>query len=125
MSKIRKLQMKKSNPNLVTLIDELLKAAAEKKAPVWKFVAEKLSAPRRMQVVVNVSKIERYAKQGEFVLVPGKVLGSGKITKSVKVAALNFSETARQKVLEAGGECLNIKELMSLNPEGSNVRILV
>lgn len=113
---------RKSNPNLVTLIEELIKAG--KNAAVWKDLAERLAKPRKLYASVNVSKIERYAKADEFVVVPGKVLGSGNISKSVKVAALSFSETAKEKIKAAGGECLNISELLKMNPSGSNVRII-
>ncbi|MFH1285653.1 MAG: uL15 family ribosomal protein [Candidatus Micrarchaeota archaeon] len=62
--------------------------------------------------VINLSCIEELAKSGklkeeagklafEF---KGKVLGSGKLTSAVKVTALSFSENAKQKIAEAGGE---------------------
>ncbi len=125
MSKIRKLQKRKSNPNLVTLIDVLLSESARNEAPIWKEVAERLAKPRRLQAEVNVSKIERYAKPNEYVVVPGKVLGTGSITKPVKVAALSFSEKAASKIREAGGLCMKIEELLRENPKGSGVRLMV
>ncbi len=124
MSKIRRLARRKSNPNLVRLIDDLLKASAMNNAPIWKDIAERLAKPKRLYAEVNVAKIQRYAKEGETVLVPGKVLGGGKISKSVTVAALSFSETARRKILEAGGKCIAIEELIESNPKGSGVRIM-
>ncbi len=125
MSKIRKLLNRKTNPNLVKLIDELLKASAENKAPIWKDIAERLAKPKRLYAEVNVSKIQRYASEGETVVVPGKVLGGGRISKAVTVAALSFSETAKRKIIEAGGRCISIRELMETNPRGSGVRIMV
>lgn len=124
MSKIRKLQRRKSNPNLVTLIDVLLSESAKNSAAIWKDVAERLAKPRRLHAEVNVSKIEKYAKADEYVVVPGKVLGSGSITKPVKVAALSFSETAKRKITDAGGTCMRIDELLRENPKGSGVRIM-
>ena len=88
-------------------------------------MAERIAKPRRLQAEVNVSKIEKYARNGEWVLVPGKVLGTGMITKSVNVAALAFSDSAKRKIEEAGGRCVSIRDLMHENPAGSNVRILV
>ncbi len=124
MSKIRKSAKRKTNPNLVRLIDELLKASAANKAPIWKDIAERLAKPKRLYAEVNVSKIQRYANEGETVVVPGKVLGGGKISKAVTVAALSFSETAKKKITEAGGRCITIRELMEANPRGSGVRIM-
>jgi len=124
MSKIRKLMKRKSNPNLVKLIDELLKASAMNDAPIWKDIAERLAKPKRLYAEVNVSKIQRYANEGETIVVPGKVLGGGKITKAVTVAALSFSETAKKKITEAGGKCITIRDLIEMNPSGSGVRIM-
>ncbi len=125
MSKIRKMQRRKSNPNLVKLIDRLLEESAKNNAKVWKDIAERLAKPRRLYAEVNVSKIEKYAKENEYVIVPGKVLGGGRISKAVKVAALSFSESAKRKIEEAGGVCMDINKLLEENPSGSNVRILV
>ncbi len=124
MSKIRRLQRRKSNPNLVTLIDTLLSESAKNGAAVWKDVAERIAKPRRLHAEVNVSKLEKYARADEYIIVPGKVLGSGSISKPVKVAALSFSETARRKIIEAGGRCMKIEELLKENPKGSGVRIM-
>ncbi len=124
MSKIKKRLKRKSNPNLVRLIEDLLKASAMNEAPIWKDIAERLAGPKRLYAEVNVSKIQRYAGDGETIVVPGKVLGGGRITKAVTVAALSFSETAKKKIIEAGGRCLTIKELVEQNPSGSGVRIM-
>jgi large subunit ribosomal protein L15 len=37
-----------------------------------------------------------------------KILGNGEITKAVKVHAHKFSQTAREKIEKAGGECIVI-----------------
>ena len=124
MSRLRKMQKRKSNPNLVKLIDELLVASAKNEAKVWKDIAERIAKPRRLYAEVNVSKIERYAKDNETIIVPGKVLGSGKINKKVTVAALSFSESAKRKIENAGGKCLTIMELLEENPKGRGVRIM-
>jgi Ribosomal protein L18E len=73
---------------------------------------------------VNVGKINRYAKENEIVIIPGKVLASGTIGTAVKVAALNFSDAAREKITEAKGTCMSIEELVAANPKGSKVKIL-
>ena len=124
MSRLRKLQRRKSNPNLSALIDTLLEEGARNKAAIWKDVAERLAKPRRLYAEVNLSKIQRYAREGETILVPGKVLGSGEIDKKVAVAALSFSEKARSKIEASGGKCMTIFELLRENPKGSNVRII-
>jgi large subunit ribosomal protein L18e len=125
MGRLRKLQRKKSNPNLVKLIDELLATGAKNNAAVWKEIAERLVKPRRFYAEVNISKIQKYARENETIVVPGKVLGNGKVNIAINVAALTFSEKAKRKIEEVGGKCLTIKELIEANPKGSNIRILV
>jgi len=124
MSKVERLTKRKTNPNLVKLIEFLFKASAENKVKIWKDIAERLARPKRLYAEVNVSKIQRYANEGDMIVVPGKVLGGGKILKPVTVAALSFSESAKRKIESVGGKCLSIRELVEMNPKGSNVRIM-
>jgi len=122
--KVERLTKRKTNPNLIKLIEFLFKASAENNVKIWKDIAERLVRPKRLYAEVNVSKIQRYANEGEMIVVPGKVLGGGKISKPVKVAALSFSESAKRKIESVGGRCLSIVELVEMNPKGSGVRIM-
>lgn len=124
MSRIRKLQKRKTNPRLVKLIDLLLEEGAKNKANIWKVVAERLASPTRNWAEVSLSKIDRYAKENEFIVVPGKVLG-GELSKPVKIAAFNFSESAKEKIVASGGQWMNIEDLVKMNPTGTGVRIIV
>jgi large subunit ribosomal protein L18e len=38
--------------------------------------------------------------------------------------ALDFSQSAAEKIIAAGGECLDINQLLEENPQGSGVRII-
>ncbi|MFN3384877.1 MAG: 50S ribosomal protein L18e [Archaeoglobaceae archaeon] len=124
MGKIRKLQRRKTNPRLVKVIDLLLEEGAKNNSNLWKVVAEKLASPTRRWAEVSLSKIDRYARENEVIVVPGKVLG-GNLTKAVKVAAFNFSESAKEKITTTGGQWMRIEELVKVNPKGSGVRIIV
>ena len=114
----------KSNPRLLELIEELKRHSYENKAPIWKDTACRLSKPRRNWAEVNISRISRYAKKGDVILVPGKLLGSGNIDRPVTVASFHASEVARRKITDSGGLVLTIEELMNKNPKGSGVRIM-
>jgi large subunit ribosomal protein L18e len=92
--------------------------------PVWRRVAMDLDRPNRGRRAVNVERIERYAKEGLTVVVPGKVLSVGVITKKVDVVAFQFSEAAAKKIAKAGGSVTNIAEYSKKNPEGKKVQIL-
>ncbi len=91
---------------------------------LWKRVAEDIAKPTRQRREVNIYKINAVAREGETILVPGKVLSLGELSKKVDVAAMNFSSEARRKILEAKGKALTIAELLQQNPEGKNVRIM-
>ncbi len=106
------------------LADDLASIGRKEGAPVWIRVAELLYKPTRSRITVNLSKINRYAKEGEMVLVPGKVLGAGRLEKKLVVAAYAFSETAIKKIKEAGGEAITLLEAAKRNPKGSNTRII-
>lgn len=114
----------KSNPQLVQLIKDLKKAAIEKKSKIWKALAELLECSSSSWAEVNLSRLSRYAKANEQIVVPGKVLGSGELDKKLKIAAFSFSSTAKEKIAKAKGEALSIRELLAQNPTGSKVRIM-
>jgi large subunit ribosomal protein L18e len=114
----------KSNIRLLDLIHTLKAASRENEVSIWRDIAARLEGPGKNYAEVNLSKINRYAGDGETILVPGKVLGSGLLEMSVKVAALNFSESASAKIRGANGQCMSIEELIRDNPKGSQVRIL-
>ncbi len=114
----------KTNPRLTTLIARLKETARTQDACIWGDIAMKLEAPSRNYAEVNVGKINRYATEGETILVPGKVLGTGVLNQPVQIAALNFSKSAEGKIRNAQGACMTIEELLSTNPKGSGIRIL-
>jgi large subunit ribosomal protein L18e len=116
--------MEKTNPQITQLIKKLKEKSYQKEAAIWKKLALKLEKSTRRQAEVNLSQINRHTKPDELVLVPGKVLGSGVLDHKVQIAALNFSKTAEEKIGNAGGECLEINQLMEKNPTGTGIRII-
>jgi large subunit ribosomal protein L18e len=110
----------KDNQILLSLIENLMKS----EKPIWKKVAYELSRPRRQRVEVNLSKLDQYAVDETTILVPGKVLGAGALSKKVTVAAFSFSEKAKQLIGAAGGKTVSIESLHKSNPDGRGVIIL-
>jgi large subunit ribosomal protein L18e len=115
--------MSKTNPRLQSLIAELKAVSRDSGAGVWQDVADRLEKPRRTHAEVNLGQIERYAREDETVVVPGKVLGSGALEKNVTVAAVDFSSTARQKI-DHVGDAVNLEQAVETNPDGSDVRVI-
>jgi large subunit ribosomal protein L18e len=108
-----------SNPVLLETI-ELLQ---EQDAAVWSSVAENLGKVNRRRAEINLSDIERIAEEGDTVVVPGKVLGSGYLNKEVTVAAFKASNSAKDQIND-GGEFMFIQDLVEENPEGENVQVI-
>jgi len=115
--------MSKTNPRLSRLIADLKSAARNSGGDVWSDVAERLEKPRRTHAEVNLGRIERYAREDETVVVPGKVLGSGVLEKDVTVAAVDFSGTAETKIQQVG-DTMQLEQALEENPEGANVRVI-
>jgi large subunit ribosomal protein L18e len=113
-----------SNPHHQNLIVELKKKAIVDNSQFWKRLATDLEVPTRNRRVVNLSRINRFTKGNEFIVVPGKVLGSGVIDHKVTVAALSFSEGAVEKLKKQNCELLSIDDLIKKNPKLSDVRII-
>lgn len=112
-----------TNHQLKLLIEELEKKHLDNGVKLWKRLAKDLMKPARQRTSVNVYKIEKYAREGETVVVPGKVLNEGELNKKINVAAFSFSKTAEEKINQVA-QAMSIKELMDKNPEGKMVRIL-
>jgi len=117
-TKISKQTEKKTNSYLVETIH------AAKKNEKWLKVAGILASPRRNRVNINLEYIDANVSEGDKILVPGKVLSQGEISKKIKIVALNFSEKAKEKLLSAKCEVLDIVEEIKKNPEMKDLKIL-
>lgn len=117
-TKIDKQLGKKNNPELV---ETILQA---KKNKNWLEVAGLISSPRTNLKTINLDQLDKGTKDGETILIAGKVLSQGELNKKIKVVALGFSEKAREKILKAKGEVSTINDEIKKNPNAKNVRIL-
>ncbi len=117
-TKIEEQLRRKRNPELVETI------IAAKKNEKWKEVASLISTPRRKRKEFNLDEINKFVDGDEILIVPGKVLSMGDIDKKFKIAALSFSEKAKEKLKKRGCEFLTILEEINKNKEGKNINIL-
>ena len=119
--------VKKTGPTnivLQNLINELKKRSLEQKVSLWKRIALDLERSTRQRRIVNLSKIGRFAKDNETVIVAGKVLGSGELNAKLTVAAFQFSEGAREKLEKHGAKAVSLMELSKESPAGKRIRII-
>jgi large subunit ribosomal protein L18e len=114
----------KTNPRLVSLVDDLREQAWEHDAPIWRDIADRLEKPRSRWAEVNLSGLDRNLESGSTVVVPGKVLGAGTLDVEATVAAFGFSGSAREKIEDAGGEAVAIRDLLESESEGSGVEVV-
>ena len=103
---------------------DMRKTALENDSRFWGDIAKRIRKSKDNLVEVNIGKISRFATNDDVVLVPGIVLGSGRIEEPVKVAALYFSKSAKSKIEDAGGKAITLRELMSENSKGTKVKII-
>jgi large subunit ribosomal protein L18e len=113
-----------TNEELQSIIAELRKASCMEKINLWKRVAADLSKPSRQRRAVNLSRIDRYTKDSDVIIVPGKVLSAGDLNHKVDVAAFSFSKSAKDKIIRAQGKALSISELIKKNPKAQGIKII-
>lgn len=109
---------RKTNNNLVETI------VNAKKNDSWLGIASVLVGPRRKRMDMNLSQIDTQAKTGETVVVPGKVLSGGEVSKKFKVVAVSFSAKAEEKLKKAGCEAILISQEIEKNKDAKGVKIL-
>ncbi len=112
------------DPGRVELIRQLRNQSQKNGSKLWLSVASELSRVRKNRREVNVYKIDVNSAEGDYVVVPGKVLGDGKITHKVNIAAYKFTMGAEKKIKEAGGQIMSITELLEKNPDGKKIKLI-
>ena len=117
-TQIEKQLQKKTNSELAETI------ILAKKNKEWQGVAGIISGPRRKRANINLGRIDEQSKEGEVIIVPGKVLSIGEINKKIKVVALGFSEVAKEKLLKSKTEAISILEEIKKNPSAKGIKIL-
>lgn len=104
---------------------KLVKELRKEKRKAWKYASEILDRPARKQRAVNVNKIDRFSQEGDIVVVPGKVLGTGHIGKRVTVIAFDFSSSAIKKIKDAGGEVMSFSNGVNTVKDFSKVKVII
>ena len=115
---------RKSNSTLVKTIADLKEASRKNEAPLWRSIATRLEGPSRNWPSVNVSKLEYNIDKNGKAIIPGKLMGTGIITKKMTVAAYSFTTSAKDKIRSAGGKCLTYNELIKSVPKGTNIVVV-
>ncbi len=86
--------------------------------------AKHLAMPVKKWAELNLDQIDRATKDNDAIFIPGKVLGSGALTKKIRIVAWKASEKALDKMKEAKAEFVEVTEEIKKNPELKNLRLI-
>lgn len=95
------------------------------KHAIWRDVSKRLMAPQKNRVEKNLGDINRITTDGDVIVIPGKILGNGALSKSITIASYAISKSAAVKLKASKIEHLTIEELVDRHPDGKGVRIIV
>ncbi|CAM6042527.1 unnamed protein product [Sphagnum compactum] len=91
-------------------------------------VLKRLFMSRTNRPPLSLSRLVRYmaGKEDKIAVIVGTVTDDTRLYEvpALKVAALRFTETARARILKAGGEVLTFDQLALRAPTGSNTILL-
>lgn len=118
-TRIESQSKRKGNEVLV----DTIRAAKKTDSKFWIGVASVLSAPRRSKVAVNLSELDADTKEGDTIVVPGKVLSRGDVSKKIAIVAFDFSDEAKSKLLKTKSQVLSIADEIKKNPEAKGLRM--
>ena len=117
-TKIKRWTRRKLNTNVKEIIAFALKHSG------WKKVAKVLASSTREYPVLNLWQIDKQVSQGETVVIPGKVLSKGELTKKIKICALSISGSAKEKLEESKSEFVYLFDELKKNPGAEGVKLL-
>jgi large subunit ribosomal protein L18e len=95
------------------------------KRRIWRDVSDKLNAPARQAVEINLYRLSKVTAKGDTVVIPGKVLAVGELKQQITIACYSISKAAVDKIKASGSKIITIEDLLAQNPSGSGVRIIV
>ena len=107
----------------VQLIRDLKKASSINDAPIWGKLAECVK-PGVAKRIINVNRISQLTKDGDMVVFPGKVLGTGIISHKITIFSFSISNMAATKIIKAGGKVIPHKDAIKQNPTGRGIVLL-
>ena len=119
-TEIKSRIVRKSDSNLAEAISLALKT----KSKTWHSLAAVLSSSTRKFSSVNLDKIEKATKVGDTVIILGKVLSQGDVTKKIKIVALKISEKALEKLKKTKSEFVSLKQEIQQNKTGAGLKVL-
>jgi large subunit ribosomal protein L18e len=113
-----------TNQLVIQMVKELKGASKKNNAPIWSRLAELALKPSSARRTINIGQIDKFVKDSDVIVVPGKVLGTGNISHKITLCSFSMSTTGAKKVLQSGGKILSFSELIKSHPTGKGVIII-
>ena len=117
-TKVKRHLHMKTNPTLTATISAALKQEG------WHALAKCIAGATRTQASVNLSMIDKHTKTGDTIIVPGKVLSSGELTKKIRICSLSISQAAREKLKKTKSEYASIADEIKINHKAEGIKII-
>jgi len=120
--------IKTSNPYILLLIKLYSFLSRRTDSPFCATVLKRLHMSKVNQPPIGLHRLSKYMKNkdGKTCVIVSKVTDDVRMMECPKlsVCALGFTETARKRIIAAGGECLTFDQLVLRAPKGSNTVLL-
>lgn len=120
-----KIETKTQNKELYDLISDLRKYSIKTGDKIWRKIALFLAKSKQNKVSVNLSKLNKFSKAKDIIIVPGKILSTGNFEKdNITLVSYSISQTALEKVNNSKSKYFSLSEFLKSNPK-NNAKILV
>ena len=113
-----------TNQVVIQMAKTLRVASKKNNAPIWERLADLVLKPTRARRVINLGQLDKFVSDNDVIFVPGKVLGTGKLSHKITLCSFSISTTGAKKITESGGKILGISQLIKDHPTGKGVKII-
>lgn len=76
---------------------------------------------KRKHIKVNLWKINKYSKEDDNLIIPGKVLGVGNLDHRLNICAIDFSKSALEQIKNSKSNIIKIDQIINKN----NLKIII
>jgi large subunit ribosomal protein L18e len=126
--KTKRTAPKSENVYLALLVKLYRFLVRRTEAPFNGVILKRLFMSRINRPPLSMSRLVKYmsGKEDKLAVLVGTVTDDTRLYEvpALKVVALRFTETARARILKAGGECLTFDQLALRAPTGANTVLL-
>jgi|SRR3989338_2705827 len=117
-TKIKSHLKRKTNPELVETIRLALKNHN------WLKTAKILASSTRRLLSINLSEIDKNSTAGDTIIIYGKILSQGQLTKRIRISAMAISQQAKEKLKTTKSEFIPLGEEIKKNPKAEGIKIV-